>query len=229
MKRTLVFLLCASSFMAIGQNSERNPVQRNSYVQIITNGKNYTFLPKALKAKGSVYLYDKWNNYGVIETKDDRKAVIRNINYNIDSQVFESLFAKDSTQIFDFDNINSITLNNKKFQLFEFNNEKKMFEYIYESDKFYLLKHYRINVFTASNNPMVNRPRDVYTKRVSYYIKKGNNYKEIKLNKKNILKMLEAVGVNSNTTKKFVKENKLSFAKEFDVQMILKFLLKRKI
>ena len=207
------------------QNGVRNPVERNTVVQYQTRGQLLTFIHAQPKAKGSLYLYDKWKNIGVIEFKDGQKAITKNINYNMDTNMFESLFAKDSTHNYNFESIDAITLNNKRYKQFDFDDHKKTFEIVYEGDGITILKAYKIHVYKASTNPMVNRPLDHYKKREHYYIKKGNSIEGITFNKKNILKILKSNGVAETDVKNYAKEKELSFKNEFDMQMLLKHYL----
>lgn len=226
MSRSLLAIgICFILSFSFGQNAERNPVERHTYVKLFTYGPSYTWIGKRAKAKGSVYLYENWNTRAVIETKSGKTAMIKNVNFNVDSQVFEALFGKDSTYLFDFNELNSITLNNKKYSKFEHKGKQDVFELIYESDGLSLLKTYKLNVFTASTNPMVNRTTDMYTKRNAYFVRQGKTIKEIALNRKNIIRIFEKNNVNRETLELFVTDRNLSYKNEFDVQMMFKHFM----
>ena len=210
---------------AFSQNGVRNPVERNTVVQYLTRGQLLTFTDAQPRAKGSLYLYDKWKNIGVIEFNDGQKALTKNINYNIDTNMFESIFAKDSTHNYNLETIREITLNNKRYKQFKFKKEKKVFEIIFEDPNFSLLKSYSIHVYKASKNPMVNITHDTYKQREHYFIKKGNSIEAISLNKKHVLKILNSKGIAESDAKKLAKEKNLSFKNEFDVQMLFKHYL----
>ena len=225
-KMTVIIVLLLASF-TFAQNNERNPVERNSFTRLFTSAQAYTWVYQKPKSKGSLYLFDSWKNVGVVEAKDGNKAIVRNINFNVDSQRFESQFLTDSVYQFDFDKLKSVTINNKPFKQINLKDELMTMEVIFESPQLTILKNYMINVYTASYNPMLNRKQDTYTQRASYYLKKGNSIEEINLNKKNVLKILSDLSVSSADAKAFIKENDLSFKKDFDVQLILKHYLKQ--
>lgn len=176
---------------------------------------------------GSLYLFDKWKNLGIIVTSDDDSLLIRNINLNIDKQILETKYAKDSIFDFRFDYIKKIIVNNKSYYEFDHKSTKRLFEVIYESDSFSILKSYRIVYTQGSNNPMLNPNnynKDKIKKKYSYYLKKGDDIKPFKLNKKRVLKLFS--GYEDEILAEYVKKNKLSYSKEYDVNRIISFISK---
>ena len=219
----LLIILVLYTCFSYGQTVGRSEQKDDSYTKVITRAGSFSYAGSKPLAKGSLYLYDSWNGVAVVETTDGEKLLIKKVNYNIDAQHFEAMFAPDSTYHFNLDYVETITLNNKKYKQFEFKGEQKIFEIIYEEseeDDFAILKSYNISVVYASNDPMVNRPNDVYSKRRTYYVKEGNKIDVIHLNKKNILKIFESRDISKDKVEKHVKENDLSYKDEFDVDML---------
>lgn len=175
--------------------------------------------------KGSIHLFDTWRNTSVFEVNgSEKKLLLKNINYNIDRDVFESQIGKDSIFTFNFENIKNITINSREFQniyapSFSAN---KTFEVIYQDDSFALLKRYYLTVTEGSDNPMVNRPSK-FVQKSEYFVKKGNSVRPFKMKKKDIMALARK---KSKDLDAFAKENGLSYKKDNDVKRMLTAVLK---
>jgi len=175
---------------------------------------------------GSVHLFSKWENFGVIVTNDDQKFSLKNINFNIEKNVFVSKIAEDSIFSFNFNNIDRFIINNRTFKSFYHNNENRVFELIYESDEFSIMKGYRVQLIEGSSNPMVNRKNNKLVQKSSTFVMKGNSIRPFKLSKKRILALIENNEERLDKLQKYVSVNKLSYKKPYDVQRMLSFSLK---
>jgi len=222
-KTTLLFFITSFSFAQ--KEGVRNAVERNNYTKVFSRGQSFTFLGGAKMAKGSLYLNERWEGRAMIITKDKKKIIFKSINFNTDTQVFESKMKNDSTYLMSFDNIEYIIMNNKKFKELNYKGNKKVFEYIYESPSVSLLKTYSLSVKAGSVNPMVNRPEDVYTIRNEFYSLVNGKWDKIKLSRNQILKILEKQNINSDKVKAFAKSNNLSFNDEFQLKTIMNHFL----
>jgi len=136
---------------------------------------------------GSIYLFNHWNNPAKIISINEDVFSINNINFNIRQQVFQSKINNDSIFTFEFNSISKFIIRGKTFKCFRANNQPKIFEIISESEKFILLKNYRLDLIEGSSNPMVNRKNDKYKTRTTYFIIKDDLIKPFKLRKKNLL------------------------------------------
>ncbi len=179
------------------------------------------FINPKRNVEGSVYLFPEWENYVAIVTSDNQKFSLKNINLNIEQNVFQSKFSRDSLFTFSFNNIDRFVINNKVFKNYFYDNDNRVFEIIYESDGFSLMKGYRVQLIEGSVNPMVNRKNNKLVQKYTYYVKRSDNISTFKFSKKKILGL-----VSSDRVKKieqYAKDNKLSYKKPYDVQRMLTY------
>jgi len=176
------------------------------------------------KKTQSVLLYKKWNNKVEIHT-DSKKFSLDNVNYNIQRREFITKNDDGTYLNFSFNGkIKKVVINGKSFKSFydTFTDyDKRIYEIVYECDDFSILKRYRIVIIEASPNPMVNRKSDIVSIEDEYYLKEGNSFKSLNLNKKSLFKLCDESKVTN--IKQFAKKNSLSFKKEDDVIKILDF------
>ena len=175
--------------------------------------------------EGSVHLFESWSNTGILDLggDDSKRYLIRNINYNIYRDAMESQVGKDSVFTFDNPNIERFYINSREFKKYYFPRDaaSRYFEVIYENSDFSLVRLYTLGLSEGSNNPMVNRPSK-YVTNSEVYVRKGNSFKSARLRKSTIL---ELAGSKSKELDTFVKENDLSYKKDFDVRQMLEAVL----
>ena len=173
---------------------------------------------------GSVYLFDEWNNNAEIHTLSNERFLVRNINLNINRNAFEAkLTDSDSIFSFNFNNIKHIVINDKTYKNYYYNDDNRVYEILYESNKFSIMKGFSIKLVSSSGNPMVNRSNDKYAKFSSYFIKKNNSIKPFKLRKKSVYNLLNDDKNIISKIEFYVVNNKLSYKKEDDVVKILEY------
>ena len=98
-------------------------------------------------------------------------------------------------------------------------------EVIVDHSAFALLKEYKIDIKIGEPHPLMLEPTtDEYIIKSSYYIKRGNGIEKFKLSKKNILGLVSKENVKK--MEQFVKENKLSYKKDKDVNQMLTYIMK---
>lgn len=168
---------------------------------------------------GSVYLFDEWENRGVIEV-DDKRYIFSNMNYNVKRSAFQSKIGQDSVVSFDLSTFDRIVINDKAFKSI-YNPSKRAnenFEVIYEGSDMAILKGYVIEITEANPNPMINRSKRKILTKERYYVKKKNSIKSMKFKKKGILAL---AGDKSADLERYAKKNKLSFKDESDVRRML--------
>ncbi|RLD26920.1 MAG: hypothetical protein DRI75_10725 [Bacteroidetes bacterium] len=174
---------------------------------------------------GSVYLFDNWENKGVIVVGNKRYAV-PNINFHINQDLFLTKMENDSTFVYDFKGIDKIIVNSRAFKSIYNTAEgkNKIYEIVYGSKDLILLKRYSVKLIQASPNPMVNRTKSKIKRSSNYYLMKDGGVIPFKLKKSNILNL-----INSEQTQRleqYVKDYKLSYKKEKDVNKILDYISK---
>lgn len=193
-------------FAAMGQGS-----QNIGATSVIINP------PK--KIEGSVHLFKSWINRGVFVTNEDKKYSLRNINYNVQRNVFESKIGNDSVFTFNTNNVDKIVINNRPFKSI-YNpavRAESIYEVIFENDSFSILKKHEMEVMEGSDNPMIIRPSK-YILSESYWVKKRNSVKSFKMKKKNIIKL---AGKDAKALTKYADDNNLTFRDDADVTRIL--------
>jgi len=180
------------------------------------------FNPKK-NIEGSVYLFKEWNNTAVFIADNEKKLLLKNINYNIERGLFESQIGKDSIFTFNFISIKEVIINARVFQSIKLPSmrKNKTFEIVYEGDNYSVLKEYYVSITEGSTNPLINRPSSKYVQRSNYYLKEGETISPFKLRKKSILKL---VGDDSDKLEAHNKKYRLSYKKDFDVKKMLMYI-----
>lgn len=169
---------------------------------------------------GSYFLFDEWENEGVIIT-GDKKYVISNINFFLLEEQFMSKMDTDSLFIYDFKGIDKIYVNGRQFISKYDNNKGKnsVYEIVYLGDEGSLVKNYSVTVIESSNNPMLNRSRRKIKTKANYSLLRNGGLIPIKLKKSDILKLVEVS--KRDAIEEYAKKKGLSFKKEDDVSKIL--------
>ncbi len=226
----LVFTLIVG--VVTGQQNERVLNDGNAALFDAANagsssfGSSVTFYNQKRLTDGTFYLFDDWNNYTIIQTQDNQKFVLRNINLNMERHTFESKVEGDSIFTFGFNNIDKFIINGRTYKNYYWAEDSKVYEVIYDNNDFQLLKGFRVQLIEGSANPMLNRSRDKYVRKEYYCIRKDNKIKTIKLKKSRILKLVDGDVEKANKIVAYARNNSLSFKKERDVQKILEFSAK---
>ena len=174
---------------------------------------------------GSVYLFDEWENKGIIVV-GNKRYVISNINFHISQDAIMSKIEEDSTFVFNFQGIDKILINNRVFKSF-YNSSKvknKVYEVIYENQEIALLKGYTVSLIEASPNPMVNRYINKIKRTSNYYIYKNGAIQSFKLKKSNIQNLVSKE--KTQKLEQYVKDNNLSYKKENNVIKMLNYISK---
>ena len=216
----------------ISENVNRAGAGTNAQMLQISDGGNsfgstMAFVNPKRRTVGSVHLFDNWNNSGIIITTDNQRFVVRNINLNVERNVFEAK-TEDGESIFtfNFNNIDRFVINNKVYKNFYYDDDNRVYELIYESDDFILMKGHKVEMIEGSANPMVNRKFDKWVKKYSYYVKQGDEIKPLKLKKKKILKLVGGDEERAAMIEEYVEKNRLSYKNENDLKQVLEFTAK---
>lgn len=171
--------------------------------------------------EGSYYLFDNWENNCTVITSDQQKLRVKNINLNLERHTFEARIKGDSLFTFNFNNIDKFVINGRTFKNFYWNDDNQVYEVIYESGDFQLLKGYRVLFVPASHDPMVKRPFDKYTRRETYFLRKENEISPFKLKKSKVLKLFEKSMIDE--VEAYAEQQSLSFKREEDIQKLFEY------
>lgn len=197
-----------------------NAMQASSNASL---GNSVYFVNPKRTIEGTVYLFDTWDNYGVIHTTDHQKLALYNINLNIKRNTFESKIGKDSIYAFNFNNIDKFVINGRTFKNYYWDNDNRVYEVIAKGKNYEILKGFSIKYVEGSPNPMLNRKSDRYVRNEKYYLRKDNKIVFFNLKKSRVLKLMNLDELKKNKVLTFAEERKLSFKKEADVRKIIAF------
>ena len=218
----LVFLITISAFSQIRQdNAGIDQIPTFGAIGNATTVNNLGSQNTDL-IKADIYFYPTYNNTAVIETTTNRKYTISNINLNVYTNRFDSKMPGDSVYVFDNKSIKSIKINNKRYVAYLDSESDKytMFQVIYESDKFSLLRKDKI-ISKEIRDPLnINPPKMSYVKVVNYFVKKEDGIENISLKKKSILEVLKD---KKSKVSNYAKKYKLSYKNENDLQKLFKY------
>ena len=130
----------------------------------------------------------------------------------------------DSIFSFTFNNIKKIVINNKVYKNYYYDDDNRVYEMLYDSDSYKLMKGFEVKLIAGSANPMVNRPNDKYVRGEDYFIMINGNINQVKLKKRSIFRVLTN-GDNLNKSKldMFVNSNSLSLKSVEDVVKVLEY------
>jgi hypothetical protein len=169
-----------------------NPTELQSPINLMSNNAKKIGAFHVYKTKksveGTTYLFDKWENNGILITKKGKRFSLKNINLNLKRNVFESKYNEEKIFTFNYNNINKFIVNDKIYKNYYHNDDVKIYEIVYESSEFQLLKGFKINLIEASPNPMLNRSIDRFVKKEDYFIKRAKEIIPLKLKKNKIKK-----------------------------------------
>jgi hypothetical protein len=218
MKSIFFTILLFVTTLVLSQNNINSDAAYNFKIgNILGDSGTFYNIPKDIV--GNIYVFEDWNNKSILSI-GDKVYRLTNINLNMKTDMFEAKVGKDSMFAFNTSNIDYIIIKNRKFKSFYVskNEKNRNFELIYDGDKIKLLKGYEVGIKYNDPDPlMVKKNVDNYFTTKTYYIKTGDRIEQIKLKKKDILNIF---GSKANVVGKFVKDNKLSYKKEKDLNKI---------
>lgn len=235
MKRILLLLAISTlAFNLSAQSSDNTNTSFANAADIALNsagsnnvrahGTAFLFVNPKRQTEGSFYLFDTWKNTAIIETKDNKKFKLRNINIDLRRNSFQSRIDNDSIFTFNLNNIEKFIINDRIFKNVFYDGGKRVYQVVYESDAYSILKAYDVKLISGSPNPMVNRMRDKYVRKESYFLMQDNKVKPFRLSKRKIHTL---IGDQTKVAEldAYMKKYKLSYKKELDVQKALNNIL----
>ena len=114
--RISVFILFLVSNFIFSQTNTQTDFRSAVSGETTNFGTSFFYNQPNKVVLGSAYLFDEWNNNGEIQTLTGERFLVRNINLNISRNAFEAkINDNDSIFSFNFNNIDQIIINEKKY------------------------------------------------------------------------------------------------------------------
>ena len=224
--RISVFILFLVSNFIFSQTNTQTDFRSAVSGETTNFGTSFFYNQPNKVVLGSAYLFDEWNNNGEIQTLTGERFLVRKINLNIGRNAFEAkINDNDSIFSFNFNNIDQIIINEKKYKNYFSNGDNRVYQVIYNDKNFSLLKGFSVKLVTSSGNPMVNRSNDKYVKKREYFFRNVNDnlIESFRLNKRSLNKVIQNSPKGSATVLAYIELNDLSYKNELDVVQILTF------
>ena len=216
----LLLLITISSFSQVNDNFKA--ALNTDKFDLQGNGMYVPGVALSNYIKGDVHLFPNWNGqFTVITKKGDSRQLI-NLNYNLQTKKLESFISKDSVFQFDLEQFDYIIVANKKYKVINGAQLNGLVLEIFDGQKVKLFNEIHIEVERGVVNPMTQTmiSDDKYVQVFTYYLFLNGNQVKIKLSKSDILKQLID---KKDALKEFASKNDLSFSKEEDIILILKY------
>ena len=200
-----------------------------NYAQLATgNGSAYgssmMFYNPKRQIDGTFHLFENWNNTATIHTLSDDKFLVKRINLNLDRNSFEAkINQSDSIFSFTFNNIKKIVINNKTYKNFYYNDDNRVYEMLFDSEKYKLMKGFKVKLIAGSANPLVNRPNDKYVRSEDFFIMINGAINPLKLKRKSLYKILDVDKTITAMLDSFVSSNSLSLKNIKDIITLLEY------
>jgi hypothetical protein len=172
-------------------------------------GRVYAVSKSNNSVKGSVYLFDKWQNVAKIYKQNKQVISLSNINLNLQKNIFESRIYQDSIIAFDLNDIDKVIVNGNLYREYTYEGDTKIFEVIYESETFSILKNSSAKLIESSPDPKLNRQESKYIKKYQYYVKEGDEVFKSRLNKKVILDLVNNDEAKADFIEKHIEKHEL--------------------
>ena len=227
-KRFLPFYFLLFSFLAHSQEENdgfklniANTLSSAATNNVSVQGTTGYFYNPRRAVDGSEYLFDTWENSAVVFTTDNHKFKLKNINLNIKRNSFLSKINKDSIFTFNMNDIEKIVVNNKVYKNIYSEKGKNIYEIVFESDNFSVLKSFYIHKVEGSPNPMLNRKNDRIIRKKKFYVLKNTSLSNFRFSKGKVLALVDSKNISK--IKEYVKKENLSYRKEIDVKQILNY------
>jgi len=229
MKNLLLLIAIISAGFASAQTTSSGgdlagSGESTKFINAGKNGFATTFVNPKRPVIGTNYLFDDWKNKCVIVTNDNNKYVIRNVNLNIKRNTFEARIDGDSLFIFNFNNIDRFEIDKKSYKNYYWDDDNRVYQVIFESSEFTIIKGFKITEVVGSANPMLNRSRDKLIRKEFIFLKTKDGIVPFRLAKSKILKLFSDDEAKRQKLQDYVRTNNLSYKKENDVQQMLEFV-----
>lgn len=222
---SLLFIFLSVPFLFAQNNGSPVETDVNAYIANSSSAQLPTKININSEISGSYYLYNSWDNRGLVFLKKNKILKLNSFNYNAFTDLFEVKISADSSFSFSKENVDSIAINNKIFKVIPGMSfgASEFAEILVDNNNILLIKKYNSALEKAKPNALTGNydfPDKIKIEE-SYYIKNGSSFEPVSLNKNSLLKHFKSLKIE---IKKFAKANKLSYNKESDIVSIVKFV-----
>jgi hypothetical protein len=154
----------------------------------------------------------------VVYTNVDKTYLPKHINFNVKLGTFIVNIAADSLFTLATTRVKSVKFHSTSFEILN----DKYYENL-SKGKLNVYKDYYLSIKKGAIDPISKSKisEDKYVIKSKYFLNEDDSLEELKLSKKNILKLCEKDKVND--VKKFIKENKLSVKQDENLRKILAY------
>lgn len=172
--------------------------------------------------EGSSLLFEDWKQSATFFASD-KKYRINSVNYDIRRKSFIAKMSGDSLFTFDANLFSKAIVGNRTFITHGSNAEpNKVYELIFDGANFQLVKKYSVKIKEGSPNPMLGQMRDKIIQQSSYYVLQNGALEEIRLTKRNVLKILSKE--EKDMALDYSRKYQRSFRDEEELQQILNYV-----
>ena len=187
-------------------------------------GSSFIFIRNLREVDGSVHVFKKWDNKGIVIVDEEQKFSIDNINFNALSNQIESKIDESKVYIFDFNFVEDIFINNRRFSSYKLHGDNRVFEVIYSDNSFSILKDYKASIKKKDPDPlMLTQHKEEHIIKSKLYVIRNGNFEKFKFSKRNFLNQFDKS--SKNDIQKFIKENKLSLKDPYHMRDIAKYAM----
>jgi hypothetical protein len=94
---------------------------------------------------------------------------------------------------------------------------------LFDSEKYKLMKGFKVKLIAGSANPLVNRPNDKYVRSEDFFIMINGTINPLKLKRKSLYKILDVDKTITAMLDSFVSSNSLSLKNIKDIIALLEY------
>lgn len=221
------------TFLGIYSYGQSTTVQRSNSGDALSGYQNFNSrtgtwvrngVNETSKVKGSVYLFQNWDNSGSVKAADGKVYNIKHLNYDAKLDQLVAKISSDSIFAFNGGNVKSATINNKNFKRYldpDFG-RNSFYEVVANVGDTELLKRNVIKLQSGAVNPLTHQKQipDAYVLDEKFFANKNGKLVAFKLSKKGVVGLF---GPHEEEIKKYIKDNHLNVKDYNDLKQTLTY------
>ena len=152
-------LLIFISLATFGQDNDPN--KWSGFDTDKSGGFTGVFYNRVTPTKGTIYLFDNWEQSAIVHRVLDDKFLVKRVNFNLNKMSFDAKITESEDVLsFSFDGIDKIEIDNKVFKNILHNKSNRIFQIFNSDDKVKFmkgfdikkLKPFKVDVLVANMN-----------------------------------------------------------------------------